>query len=170
MNFIRCLLFLAVLSFSSFLLGRALPKHWFRHDSFFFKTVPLELEGALYHKIAIRRWKNKLPDMSVFFYRWMPSKELSKKMTARQVRIMIEETCVAEFIHVLLCVLGFFCVSVWPCWCGWLVSFLFLLGNLPFCLVQRYNRPKLVKLLRWLESKEPAEDAVEQLDLSMQYE
>ncbi|MBE7041682.1 MAG: glycosyl-4,4'-diaponeurosporenoate acyltransferase [Ruminococcaceae bacterium] len=170
MNFIRCLFFLAVLSFSSFLLGRALPKHWFRYDSFLFKAVPAERGGALYHKIAIRRWKNKLPDMSVFFYRWMPSKELSKHLSAQQVKVMIEETCVAEFIHVLLGVLGFFCVAIWQCWCGWLVSFLFFLGNLPFCLVQRYNRPKLVKLLRWLESKEPGQDPVEQVGLAIQYE
>lgn len=170
MNFIRCLFFLAVLSFSSFLLGRALPKHWFWHDSLFFRVAPFERDGVLYHKIAIRKWKNKLPDMSVLFYRWMPSKELSKQMTAEQVTIMIQETCVAEFIHVLLGVLGFFCVTIWKSWCGWLVAFLFLIGNIPFCLVQRYNRPKLVKLLRWLQRREPEGDYTEQSKLTIQYE
>lgn len=152
MKFVKCVLYLALLSFSSFLFGRILPQR-LRYDAFPFKSFAIEKHGAIYHKIAIRRWKNKLPDMSVLFYRWMPSKAIMSNLKKGQLLLMIQETCVAELIHILLCVFGFACISIWEGMGGWTVSVLYCIGNVPFCLVQRYNRPKLIKLLERLQAK-----------------
>ena len=61
---------------------------------------------------------------------------------------MIEETCVAEFIHFLLILLGFYALRLWPGTGGAVFTAVYiLLGNLPFLIIQRYNRPRLQKLL-----------------------
>ena len=61
---------------------------------------------------------------------------------------MIQETCIAEFVHIVLFVLGFGCVLIWEGPGGWMAAAVYnLLGNVPFILIQRYNRPRLQRLL-----------------------
>ena len=60
---------------------------------------------------------------------------------------MLRETCVAELTHWLLCVAGLHCLTLWPSVGGLAVVCLNILGNLPFILIQRYNRPRLARLL-----------------------
>lgn len=38
---------------------------------------------------------------------------------------------------------------IWnPVWAGWLMILYALIANLPFIIIQRYNRPRLLKLIR----------------------
>lgn len=65
-----------------------------------------------------------------------------------QLPRMIEETCVAEFTHFVLILLGFYALRLWPGTGGAVVTAIYILfGNLPFLIIQRYNRPRLQKLL-----------------------
>lgn len=57
---------------------------------------------------------------------------------------MINETCIAEATHVIVAILGFGCIFVWNGIGGWIVSVLFLITNIPFIIMQRFNRPRLV--------------------------
>ncbi len=147
MSLVRCLAYLALIGASGFLLGRLVPKRLFRADRFPFRLYAWEQEGKIYNRIGVRRWKEKVPDMSAILPWVMPSKKLPKNATAEHVERMIQETCVAEWIHGLLCILGFGCVLIWKGFWGWAVSVLYLLGNLPDIIIQRYNRPKLVRIL-----------------------
>ncbi len=148
-----CVLYLAVMGLLSFPLGRIVPKRWFRYDSFPYRTYRFEREGALYRSLRVQEWKDKVPDMSRLLPAVMPSKQLSK--TTRSVshmERMVQETCVAELVHLLLAVAGFACVRIWRGMGGWVVSLLFALGNLPFIIIQRYNRPRLVRLLHRMKA------------------
>ena len=85
----------------------------------------------------------------------MPSKKLSKSaVTAGQIELIIQETCIAEWIHGLLSVLGFGCIFIWKGLGGWIVSILYVLGNFPYIAIQRYNRPRLVNLLQKVRKRE----------------
>ena len=68
---------------------------------------------------------------------------------------MIRETCTAELVHNLLNIAGLWLLNLWS-GLGGIIMYLvyFLLGNLPFIIVQRYNRPRLKVLLNRLELKE----------------
>ena len=60
---------------------------------------------------------------------------------------MICETCIAELIHALLCLSGLYCLKLWPGAGGIIAAIVYiLLFNLPFILIQRYNRPRLIRL------------------------
>ena len=106
-----------------------------------------EHKGAVYQRLGIRHWQSRIPDMSRILPGIMPAKKISGPVSRLQLETMLRETCVAEWIHALLGLLGFGCLRLWPGPGGVMVSVLYLLGNLPFILVQRFNRPRLVRLL-----------------------
>lgn len=153
-DLMRCMAYLGLLGAGGFGLGRALDKAKFRYEERPYRPFVWEKEGRLYERLGIRRWKEKLPDMSRIVPGLIPSKQMPRAMTAELARKMVQETCVAEYIHVLLCIVGVSCVRVWPGTGGWVMATLFLLGNLAYCAIQRYNRPKLVKILHRLEKRE----------------
>lgn len=143
---LKCILYLAAIGAASFLVGRLLPKSWLHEDRFPFSTFDFEQQGKLYEKLKIKFWQNKLPDMSRLFTRLMPAKKMNAE-TLREMPLMIKETCVAELIHLLLPLAGLYCLRLWPGTGGVIVTVLYFLGNLPFVLIQRYNRPRLRRLL-----------------------
>lgn len=158
MEFLRCALYLSALGVFSFLVGRILPKSWIRGESFPFRTYATE--DRFYCLIHVRVWQNKLPDMSRMFPSLMPPKNFSGSYRDR-LPLMIRETCVAELTHVLLAALGFRCIAIWPGVGGVILSVLFCLGNLPFVMIQRYNRPRLIRLAKWVAARESAPEVGE---------
>lgn len=153
-GFFRCTLYLVVIGVLFFLIGRILPKRWFRYDWFPYRLRKLERGGSIYRLLAVHKWKDKIPDMSVILPGLIPPKTLPKTMNSAQAERMVQETCIAELIHGLLCISGLVCVSIWKGIGGISIAVLYALGNLPYCIVQRYNRPKLVKIWRILRVKE----------------
>ena len=148
MRLVYSAVYIAVSGFIFYLLGETFPRKWFSEDKFPYKDFLWEKHGKIYNKLKIRKWKNKLLDMSKIFTSMIP-KAVSTNVTPAQLQALIKETCVAEFIHYVLCF-----TSVGVCWIykdakGVFVWFLCILGNLPYIVIQRYNRP----LLRALRDK-----------------
>ena len=141
-----CCVYLAVLGIAGFFLGRILPKKWFHADRFPYKCRKGEKNGRIYDRLNIRKWQSRVPDMSRIFKKLMPAKKFADlKNDAKNLTVMIQETCIAEFIHRLLFVLGFGCVFILNGVWGWLAALVYnLFGNVPFILIQRYNRPRLI--------------------------
>lgn len=121
--------------------------------SMFTRAAPLcrprrwEHDGRIYRRLLVHRWKDALPEAGSLF-----SGGFSKRTLARRdpsyISLFVAETCRAEASHWLAVVLGlnFFV------WNAWYVG-LFMLGyalatNLPFILVQRYNRARFRRFLR----------------------
>ena len=142
---LKCILYLAAIGVASFVIGRLLPKSWLHEDCFPFRPFAFERQGKLYEKLKIKSWQNKLPDMSRLFKHLMPAKKMNDD-TLRDLPLMIKETCVSECIHLLLPLAGLYCLRLWPGAGGIVVTLLYFLGNLPFVLIQRYNRPRLQRL------------------------
>ncbi|MFR5632718.1 MAG: glycosyl-4,4'-diaponeurosporenoate acyltransferase [Monoglobales bacterium] len=150
---VRCIAYLAVVGVVFFLLGRALPPKWFRYDAVPFRSFYFEKSGTFYKTFGVQKWKDKFPDMSIILPALLPSKKLPKKKSVEQIELMLQETCIAELIHSLLCVAGFGCIFLWQGAGGIIISILYMLGNIPYNMIQRYNRPKLVRILKNLQEK-----------------
>ena len=156
-NFILCLCYAATLGLVSFLLGRELPKSWLHPDQFPFRTYAWE--ETLWKALQIRKWQAKVPDMSKVFPKLMPAKALTQK-TAQDLPLMIQETCVAELTHGLLCLAGLYLLKIWPGAGGIVLTVIYIVfGNLPFLLIQRYNRPRLQRLLEKQSRRAKREEA-----------
>ena len=84
----------------------------------------------------------------------MPAKNLTGDYKER-LPDMLLETCVAELTHSLLCVIGLYCLRLWPGAGGMIIYWIYIvLFNLPYIFIQRYNRPRLMKLYKKLLVKE----------------
>jgi len=126
-------------------LSATVPKHWFRADRFPFRTKPWE--EKLYRALRVRQWQNRVPDMSRIFPRLMPPKRMTAHPDAQTLLVMIRETCVAELTHWLLLFAGLAIPAIWPGAWGIAACVVYcVFGNLIFILIQRYNRPRLVRL------------------------
>ena len=97
-----------------------------------------------------------MPDMSRIMPDMVP-KRLDGIAKSETVDILIKEGCVAELVHQALITLGFVCVWIWKGMGGWIVSLLFAIGNVPYIIIQRYNRPRLMRLYKWLLAREQKE-------------
>ena len=146
MSLLYAVIYIAVLGILSHFVGQALPRARFSAESFPYRTADWENGGRGYEKLGIKHWKDALPDMS----RIMPDM-VKKKMTGQNreqgMDVLIAETCVAECVHYWLIVLSLGIFLFWRG--GWAVVFWLvynILGNVPFILIQRYNRPRLVLL------------------------
>lgn len=148
LKLLHCLIYLAALGAASFLIGRLLAKACrFRPDRFPYRCC--EKEERLYTLLRVSKWQNKLPDMSKILPQAMPAKQLTLGGRTDFSR-MVQETCVAELVHFWLCVLGFGCAVIWRGLGGILTGTIYCVANLPFLLVQRYNRPRLLRLAKRL--------------------
>jgi glycosyl-4,4'-diaponeurosporenoate acyltransferase len=123
-------------------------------DKFPYCAARPERENDIYNALGVRRRQDKVPDMSAILPGMMPSKRLPRAITSKQVHLMVQETCIAEWTHRLLSVLGFGCVFIWESAGGWIVSILYALGNLPYIIIQRHNRPRHLRLPERLKEKE----------------
>lgn len=152
MGFLYCVIYAAVIGLASFLLGRLVPGAWFHEDRFPYKAWAWEQGGSWYTCLGIRKWQAKVPDMS----RILPGTMQAKKVTSnfpRELPGMITETCIAEWIHVLLCILILPCLWIWQGWGGIAFVVVYILTNIPFVMIQRYNRPRLIRLRDKMEKK-----------------
>ncbi len=155
MGFVNCILYMGILGVAAYPVGRIISKFDPDPESFLFKEHPWELGGKIYEKLHIKSWQARIPDVSQVLHRWMPRKKLHVGFTAETVRTMISETCTAEVIHDLLNIAGLRLLGLWTGVGGVIMYLIYVLfGNLPFILVQRYNRPRLKMLLNHLELKE----------------
>lgn len=134
----------------AFFVGRIIPADRIDAGKFPFRPFAFEKDGRVYNAFGIRKWQNKVPDMSKIFTRIMPAKNLSGDYKERLPR-MIQETCVAEMIHAVLGITSLFCLKLYPGAGGIIIVTLYLVFNLLFIMIQRYNRPKLIKVMKRAE-------------------
>lgn len=138
-------LFVAVLGLLSNPVARLIPRK-FSFDKFPFAPFSFEKGGKLYEKIGIKKWKDKVPDMSKILKTLMP-KRVTADGGAKQFSLLAQETCVAELVHGALAVLSLGILTFWrDIWAAVFLTVYNVFGNLLFIIIQRYNRPRLIRL------------------------
>ena len=156
-DFGRCVTYLLMLGILAHFFGLILSHRHYHVDRFPWRSFSFEREGLFWDRaLHVRRWMNRVPDMSRILPDMEP-KRIDGIARAEKIERLIRETCVAELTHNVLSLAGFGCVLIWRGAGGWVVSLLFGIGNAPFSIIQRYNRPRLVRLHRWLLSREGSE-------------
>jgi glycosyl-4,4'-diaponeurosporenoate acyltransferase len=146
------ILYIAALGVLSHVVGQLLPRSWFEAQRFPYRVHAWEKKT--YEALGIRKWKTKVPDMSRLLGD-MLKKEVAPDDSAAGVDALVKETCVSECVHWLLIAAT---VPILLCWKKWVAVVFYavynLLGNLPYILIQRYNRPRLMALAARKHRKE----------------
>ena len=167
-GFWRAALYAAALGILAHPVGQALPRRWFDGGRFPYRCYKWEKQGKLYTRIGIERWKKLVPDMSRFLPDMVKKEVDPAAVTASQVELLVQETCVAELVHVVLILLSPVFLVLLPKGWNWICMLLYdLFGNLPFILIQRYNRPRLMRLHALLQRREQRKGTHEHSDTDL---
>ena len=108
-------------------------KSWFREKAF---------ERKLYEAIKVKQWKKRLPTYTPEYF----------NLKSRSLSEIVGATCQAEIVHEVNMVLSFVPV-IFTVWFGSFWTFLitscaaFVFDGV-FVIIQRYNRPRLIRLIR----------------------
>lgn len=146
-------LYVAIIGALSNVVAIFIKREKLKEDRFPFKLYKWEKNGKAYDKIAIRKWKGKLPDMSKILKFLMP-KKVSSGTNSSTLMALIKETCVAEIVHVSLTILSCAVFFICPGLDALVLYPLCFIGNLPFILIQRYNRPQYITAYSRLQRRE----------------
>lgn len=125
-----------------------LPARAFDHDTGLTRLRPWEAGGRVYERrLRIVRWKDRMPEAGAAFAGGFSKKHTPGRGPGALERF-VTETRRAETTHWAI-------LACWPLfflWCRWNVALVMgvyaLAANVPCILIQRYNRARLLRILR----------------------
>lgn len=146
-KFLYASIYVLGLGILSNFVAKEIPVSW-KPDRFPFALWPWEKNGKLFRALQVRKWKDWMPDMSRILP-FLPEKEMQTDTSGQHVQQLVQETCKAECVHAALIVCSFGILTFWrDRWAALFLAVYNLLGNVPFIIIQRFNRPRLVRLAK----------------------
>lgn len=142
------------------------PKSCWNYEKSYFSVSKKEIR--FYEKLKIRKWKDRVPE-------WGKSAGFSKSnlqsLEVDYLEKFIFETCIGEILHLSAALLGFTCLFIFPVKHYYFVLPILITNfvlNLMPCLIQRYNRARLLVVYKFkarhndkeIEQSEKTEQAV----------
>ncbi len=129
------------------LTAHVLPGSVLRGGWWWFRPRGFEYRGHLYRRfLQVQRWKHRIPEAGGFYAGGFAKRGLAHHDAEYAERFVLE-TCRAELSHWLTILLSL----TFQFWNDWYVTAIMLVYalavNLPCILIQRYNRPRLLRLL-----------------------
>ena len=118
--------------------------NWIMHNKAnynnnYFKTK--KFEQKIYKIIKVKKWKDKMPTYNPDFYS-------TEKHSLEEIAMV---TCQAEIVHELIIIFSFVPVlfTLWfdSFWVFMITSIISALIDTLFVIMQRYNRPRIIKLI-----------------------
>lgn len=136
-----------ILSLVNTLISIKLPISLFHSGSWLYRERSWERKGQIYQDyFRVKKWKNQLPELSDFLT-FLFSKKKMVKLDPDYLYIFVLETCRAELAH--WCII--WSMLAFTLWRGTnssvLVFFIAVALNLPYVIIQRYNRPRVLDML-----------------------
>lgn len=143
---VSCLAWLLIGVVTGFTLHK-LPVRCFEHDTWLTRPRRSEDDGRWYQRrLHIRSWKDRLPEKGDLFRGGFSKRHLSSR-SSEHLQRFVAETRRAETVHWSNLAAG----PLFLIWCRPLLGALMIVfgvvAHLPFIVVQRYNRGRLVRLL-----------------------
>lgn len=121
----------------------------YSQDKKMFKPRKWERNGKWYEdKLHIKKWKDRLPQhigKNGF------SKQHFTSLSSEYIETFIKETCRAEWDHTISCIYIMITFIISPVTIAFIFSLLTMLANVPFLIIQRYNRFRLLKIKQRLD-------------------
>ncbi len=148
LTIILCFIVWPVLQVGAALICLNLPDRWFSPNSSFFHAHAFEKDGRIYDRVfRVTRWKHLLPDGGMVWKKRGFRKKKLESFSEENLNRFLVESSRGEMTHWLAIfpfwVFWFFTPPIVP----WIMLFYALLVNLPCIIAQRYNRPRVQRLL-----------------------
>lgn len=125
-----------------------LPAAFFEKTAWLYRTRGWENNGQFWQqRFKVKAYAKYIPDGSHILKAGFYKKKLQQQDMG-YLSVFILETKRAELTHGLS-IMPAFLFFIWnPVWAGWLMVGYALCFNVPLMILQRYNRPRLEKILK----------------------
>lgn len=136
-----------VLHLSISMAAQRVPIDWFARNGRWFRSFSWEQEGRIWQRLfRVKKWKGYIPDGTLFISNGYNKSRLHGADSTSLNDFLLESRR-AEWVH-WLTILPSILFFLWnPAWAAWLNVAYAVLFNLPLIVVQRFNRPRLERLL-----------------------
>jgi glycosyl-4,4'-diaponeurosporenoate acyltransferase len=137
-----------------------IPIDRFDPNKKWYQTRPWEKDGQIYQKIfRVKDWKRYIPSGAALYKNAYEIRRITT-FTVQNVSTWLKESCRSEFCHFAMIIPGIFFFLWNSVTGGWIMMIYAIVNNLVPIVMQRYNRPRVRKLLDSLERKsKQTEDA-----------
>lgn len=125
-----------------------LPERYYNYRAWLYKERKWERNGEFYQQVLkVKRWKGHMPEIADFIKSAFPKNSI-KEFTNEYIEKYLLESCRAEFAH--WCIIA---SSIMFLFCEGTAAFIFILLiaiilNAPFIIIQRYNRPRIIRIMK----------------------
>ena len=154
MKILLTFIYVTLIGQGCFWVGLVLPRGIFSENKFPYREYKWEKSGKVYDIFSIKRWKSRVPDMSKITRVIFP-KKLCRDMTSGDFDRLVKESCIAELSHYVLFILSFGIYQIWKGKIGIILLIIYnIVGNIPYVMIQRYNRPHFVRVRDKLKIRE----------------
>ena len=140
-------------------LSSRIPLDRLDYNQWFFQTFKWEQNGEIYEKLFhVRSWKHLIPNGSALYPNTFSTKNLPTRDPGYLDR-WLKESVRSEICHwmmILPCIFFFLWNNETM---GWVNVAYAILSNLPLIILQRYNRPRMRRLLAQQEKKTVKKDS-----------
>lgn len=147
-NIVTFFLFSIIITY----LSNKLPDSIYSCKSWLLKERSWEKKGMIYqHVLKVKYWKKYLPELSDFVKSVFPKREI-KEFSKNYLQKFLYESCKSEVTHwciILSSLLFYFWTEFGP---ASLMLAIAITINLPYIIIQRYNRPRIMELVESIES------------------
>ena len=151
--FLRMASIVGILGIIAFFIGESIPRALYDPDRFPYRCYKWEKGGQIYERLGVKWRKSHGIDMSKLLKGVFPKQNTMSRDPAHLKRL-VQEMCNAELVHwVLTC---FSPVFIWLIegWYGVAIAIGYAISNLGDVMIQRYNRPRILLILKRLEKCE----------------
>lgn len=148
-----CFVVWPILQVGAALLCLALPNRFYRYDSYLFRQHRWEDGGRIYERLFhVRRWKHLLPDGAAAWKKRGYQKKHIEDFSPGNLKRFLVESARGELTH-WLAILPFWAFGFFvPPDVVALMLLYALVVNIPCIIVQRYNRPRIERMLKEIEA------------------
>ncbi|MCQ2010929.1 MAG: glycosyl-4,4'-diaponeurosporenoate acyltransferase [Sporolactobacillus sp.] len=136
-----------IISLINTIISIKLPITIFQLDSWLFRERRWEKGGHFYQDwFNVKRWKSLLPELSDFLSFLFSKKQMKRSSPDYLYRFALE-TCRAELVHWCIMISSLLFTQWNHTGVSMLMIFIAVVCNLPYIMIQRYNRPRILSIL-----------------------
>lgn len=129
------------------MVAQRIPIDSFVRHKRLYKAFRWEQEGQIWQRLfRVKKWKGYIPDGTLFISNGYNKSQLHGADVSSLYDFLLESRR-AECVHWLTILPGFFFFLWNPVWAAWLNIAYAVLFNVPLIIVQRFNRPRLERLI-----------------------
>ena len=151
--FLRMASIVGIIGIAAFFIGESIPRSLYDYRRFPFKCYKWERNGEIYVWLGVRWLKSHSIDMSSIMPKAFPKQNTMSRDKAHLERL-VQEMCNAELVHWILLFLSPVFWLLIEGWYGVAIAIGYALSNLSDIMIQRYNRPRIVMIIKRIEACE----------------